>query len=307
MLDITKVKGVKKLIRLNKGIKYLLRLKLSRWLLYLIKNKRLLHLRNPKTYTEKIIHRMYYPLPSFSFLADKLAVRNYVRAKIGDSFLIPVYNIYDEFKYEDFQILPDSFVLKANHGCGFNLIVRNKKNIIIEDIINKVNKWLKIDYSKEYGENQYSNIKRKLFSEMLILDNDNLPTEYKVNCFNNFKGNEFIVVRIISDRFSEIKKALILSDWTAAPFQFKGDHIDYTTEILQHKPDCWEELIIAAKILSNGLGFCRADFYVVGNRIYFSEITLTPLGGYHIVDPARWDLTLGEKFGWPEKDLDFKY
>ena len=41
------------------------------------------------------------------------------------------------------------------------------------------------------------------------------------------------------------------------------------------------EMLEAARILSNPFPLARIDFYIVNDRLYFGEITLTPSGGSH--------------------------
>jgi hypothetical protein len=58
---------------------------------------------------------------------DKYEVREYVRSKgYGDALvrLIGSYRSTDEI---DWDALPDKFVLKCNHGSGYNIIVTDKK------------------------------------------------------------------------------------------------------------------------------------------------------------------------------------
>jgi hypothetical protein len=45
----------------------------------------------------------------------------------------------------------------------------------------------------------------------------------------------------------------------------------------------------------------RVDLYNLDGRIYFGELTFTPLAGYLKLQPESWDLKLGNKWNvWSE-------
>ena len=46
------------------------------------------------------------------------------------------------------------------------------------------------------------------------------------------------------------------------------------------KPKCFDELMEVAGKLGKGQPVARVDLYVVDNKVYFGEITMTSQGGY---------------------------
>lgn len=270
---------------------------------YLRHTKKFLNSKNTKSFSEKIIYRRIYPLSIFSLLADKIAVREYVKKKVGEKYLIPLYGTYDRITYEDVSHLPESFVLKANHGCGLNKIVLNKSKEDINKLIEEANGWLEIEYSKVFGEKHYEKIKPKLLAEKLILNHNKIPEDYKIHVFNRFdKPEQFIFIQVISDRYEVQKKELFLEDWSSTPFEIVGYAINTETNHTK-KPFYLEEMLNVAKRLSDGFGYCRIDLYAIEESVYFGEMTFTPRGGNFVFNPPNWDLILGDKFGWPEKDF----
>lgn len=270
---------------------------------FFINRKKILNDKNAKTFSEKIIFRRVHPLPVFSLLSDKIAVRDYVKKKVGEEYLVPLYGTYDRLTKEDIEHLPESFVLKANHGCGFNKIVFNKNKEDIDKLIEEANGWLEIDYSKTFGEKHYENIKPKLLAEKLLLNDGKIPEDYKIHVLNRFdKPEQYIFIQVISDRFDHPKKELFLEDWSSPPFEIIG-YATNNGEDCTSKPAYLDEMLNVAKTLSDGFGHCRIDLYVIKDRIYFGEMTFTPRGGNFIFNPPSWDLILGDKFGWPEKDF----
>ena len=84
-----------------------------------------LDLDNPQTYNEKIQWLKLYDRSDLkSMLSDKVRVRSWVAEKIGQEYLTKLYGVYRCASEIDFDALPNRFVLKANHGSGWNAIVR---------------------------------------------------------------------------------------------------------------------------------------------------------------------------------------
>jgi len=86
-----------------------------------------LDLNDPQTYNEKIQWlKLYDSSPLKTTLADKYLVKDWVAERIGDEYIIPTLGVWDSFDDIDFNELPNQFVLKATHGSGMNIIVREK-------------------------------------------------------------------------------------------------------------------------------------------------------------------------------------
>ena len=139
---------------------------------------------NLTTFTEKVQWlKIYDSTPLKSRLADKYAVRRWVADKIGAQYLIPLLGVWDDFDDIDFDELPDQFVLKCNHGCGMNIIVRDKKTFNKQRAREKINAWLAFDLTCLFLELHYTRIKRKILAEQ-FMTNGNLPDliDYKFWC-----------------------------------------------------------------------------------------------------------------------------
>jgi hypothetical protein len=48
-----------------------------------------------------------------------------------------------------------------------------------------------------------------------------------------------------------------------------------------------------AKQLARGFDYIRVDLYLIGQKIYFGEITPFHRGGMSRISPDEWDLKLG--------------
>ena len=83
--------------------------------------KKKVDLSNPKTFNEKIQWCMlnYYPEnPLVVKCADKFAVRDYVASKGLAEKLVPLLGAWKSADDINWDILPEKFVLKCNHGCA---------------------------------------------------------------------------------------------------------------------------------------------------------------------------------------------
>ena len=105
-------------------------------------------LMRPKTFNQKLFYKMLYDRrPLLVTFADKLQAREYVRQKIGGDVLVNLLAVADPPEEIRFDLLPQRFVLKANHGSGFVRIVKNKNLEDESDLLQTCRKWL----SKNYG------------------------------------------------------------------------------------------------------------------------------------------------------------
>ena len=142
--------------------------------------------KSPKTFSEKIQFRKIYDNnPLYSICADKYRVREYVKGKIGEEYLIPLLLVTDRLTEEQWKKLPNQFVAKANHNSGPVQIIRDKSIAKKRDIIKELNNQLKLDYGILSMEKYYSDIPRKIIVEKFLNDiSEKELKDYKFFCFN---------------------------------------------------------------------------------------------------------------------------
>jgi hypothetical protein len=257
------------------------------------------NLAQPKRYSEKIFHRMRHPLPVFTRLADKVAVRSYIADVAGERYLVPAFFTCDEVTRETFEALPDTFVMKANHSAGQTRIVLDKRAEDLDALAALANGWLKSDFWRRQREKHYRQIERKIiFEQALLTDAGEPPDDYKFNVLNPGGAEEpFVFVQYVHDRFKDMTQDFYLVDHTPAPFNFRG--LKASGKPLP-KVDGLDEMLRVAKKLAAPFGFLRVDFYFHEGRVYVGELTATPGAGMYALSPPHWDEMLGDKFGWPE-------
>lgn len=241
----------------------------------------------PITFNEKLQWlKIYNRQEIYVTLADKYAVRDFVAQKIGRRYINELYGVWNNPKDIDFESLPSSFVLKATHGSGMNLIIKDKSQVIQNDIIIKCTGWIKTDYGKKGREWMYSRMKPKVIAEKLILDQEgNIPKDYKVFCFNGTA--RFISVDV--DRFKNQKRCFYDRNWIKQDFTTL--HSIYEGEI--PKPSNLDEILHSAEALSQGITFVRVDFYLT-DKLIFGEMTFFPGNCTEPFFPDKYDFEIGK-------------
>lgn len=253
-----------------------------------------LNLENPKTFTEKLQWLKIHDRRNIhTICADKYAVREYIKNKIGEEYLIPlefVTNNPNEIVPEN---LPDyPVIIKSTHASGRYIFVKDKSQIDWVDLRKTLKIWLKENYYYKLREWQYKNIPPAIIVEKLLFDKSGkIPYDFKIHCFN---GNiEFIEVH--EERLTEHKKVHYDVNWNV--LKFKSHFIEGTPT---EAPVTFEKMKEIAKTLSKEFSFVRIDLYELDNKIYFGEMTFHPGSGFRAYDPVEQDLILGEKLILPE-------
>lgn len=239
---------------------------------------------SPKDLNEKIQWMKFYSdTTQWSRLSDKYRVREYIKEKGLESLLVKLYGVWDNAEDIDWSSLPTSFVMKVNNGSGDVLICREGiKSLNIPDITRKYNDLLKSKFWRLFAEPHYSIIKPCIIAEeMLDCSNQCIPTDslidYKVWCFS---GKPFCIWTCYNRTPETVEVGAYDLEWNYHEEWSVFTHHYVKAKKRLPKPMCLEQMLHDAAILSNDFPEVRVDFYVVGNNLYFGEMTFTSKGGY---------------------------
>lgn len=248
-----------------------------------------LNLNNPQTFSEKLNWlRLYYLKPIKSKLADKYEVRDYISKIFGKEMLIPLLGVYNKVKEIDFSALPDKFVLKANHGSGWNIVCRDKSKLDIETTKRLLKFWLKTNYYKINRSWEYKNIPPRIICEKFITSPGKTDLDdYKIHCFN---GEPKYIQHIIGRGSGQTQHRFYNTSWQPQEFTFTNPLYEGVVE----KPQELQKLLDVAKRLAEGWPFVRIDLYLVDKNIYFGEITFHPVNGMDKFFPSKYNQIWGE-------------
>lgn len=250
-----------------------------------------LNLDHPTGFNEKLQWlKLHDRNPAYTRMVDKCAVKEYVAEKIGEQYIIPTLGIWDDPEQIDFDALPEQFVLKCNHNSGLGMcICQNKSMLNISKVKQGLRKGLKQKYYLYGREWPYKNVQPCILAEEYLEIPSGIELiDYKFMCFHG----KVKCIFTCTDRFSEdgLKVTFFDLEWNVMPFE---RHYPKSSQPIP-KPVHFEQMLVLAEILSDGIPFLRVDFYEVDQKIYFGELTFYPGSGFEEFSPPEWDNKLGE-------------
>lgn len=230
-------------------------------------------LSDPKDINEKILWLEYFTdTRLWSRLADKYSVREYVRNRIGEEYLVPLLGHWGKAEDIDFDTLPKSFVIRPNNGSYDTIIVNDKNEIDVEEIRRRLSDSLKHKFGLENAEPHYLRIKPCIIAEALLkTDEPHGLTDYKIWCFG---GKPYCIMVCLNRDPITHHANLIYYDlqWNRMPECLS---IPFRNDESCPKPESLQKMLELATKLSTGFPQVRVDMYNVNGKIYFGEMTFT--------------------------------
>jgi hypothetical protein len=248
-----------------------------------------LDLANPRTFTEKLFKRKLmanrHGNPVFTRLADKYLVRDYVSEKIGADYLVDLLWHGTDPKSIPFDSLPPKCIVKTNHGSGGNIVLQDP--VDRNHVVNTLHRWLKDNYYWVGHEYWYYKIKPQIVVEQFLDDGHaDGPLDYRFWCFSG--RPEIIQV----DNHAHSINQFYDPDWNRLLLRYR----DGVAEFDIHAPENLSEMLLLASKLSSDFDYVRVDLYNIKGKIYFGELTFTPVAGLLKFKPESWDMILGQKW-----------
>ena len=266
---------------------------LKYWVIY----HKWINWKDPKAFTEKLQWMKLYAFrPEYVEMVDKVKVKEYIRKKLGDEYVIPLLGVWKSEKDIDFDTLPDRFALKCNHDSGTIVVCSDKSALDKEKTRKILGKALRTNYYLTGREKPYKYVERRIFAEQFLQNEGiNELLDYKFFCFDGVPR----ITKIDYGRAVAHHANYYDMDMNLLPFGVVTSH---PTDRVFTKPDNFGEMVDIAKKLSAGIPFVRVDLYDVGGKIYFGELTFYPTSGFNPFTDYNWDLRLGEWLKLPPKN-----
>lgn len=246
-----------------------------------------LNLDKPKSLNEKLqwLKLREWPYNSKAIqCADKYLVRSYIKSIGKQDILNDLIDVWEKPSDIRWDKLPNKFVLKCNHGCGYNIICKDKNELSESETISKLEKWMNEDFSKFNAEPHYSRIPRKIICEKFL---EGEVINYNIYIFNG-KAVFFSVAGGLADGIGE-HLTYYNADGTIASFKNRA----YPSKVGELTP-LLPEMIKTAEYLAKGFPMVRVDLFDINGKIVFSEMTFTPGGALIPIEPVSSDYELGK-------------
>lgn len=209
-----------------------------------------------------------------ALLTDKAHAKSIAEARLAPEQSIPTLWLGEQLP--DVAPWPMPFIVKANHGCGQFVVVRNGDDY--EAAKAAAPRWLARAYGGWLDEWHYGAARRLVLVEPYIGGAD-LPLDYKVYVF----GGRAALVQVHSERGARHRWSQYDLDWQ--PLSNDPIAVD--------APDCLPAMIAAAEAMGEGETFVRVDFYCEGGALKFGEFCLYPGSGLDPFTPDQLDVDLG--------------
>lgn len=259
---------------------------------------RALNTEDPKTYTEKLQWlKLYDRRDQYTRMADKCEAKEYIEEKIGPGHTAKVIGVWDKTEDIDFDVLPESFVLKCTHCSGGMLLCRNKTDADLSAAIKEINSRLKENYYYRFREWPYKNIHPRVIAEEYLQQSESKTetlTDYKFFCFNG----EPKIMYIAKENSKADDVFFYDMDFNRLP-----DIMYRSGSFPPAKPETFEEMKTIAAKLSAGVPHLRVDLYEINGRVYCGELTFFPNAGFAKLISDEWENKMGGWIELPEKNI----
>ena len=190
-------------------------------------------------------------------------------------------------KYDDIIYCVDT----VSSAGGMKIEV-DKSNIDIPSIIKEVNSWRNKKLYVISREWAYRGAKQsRIVVEKFLEDKSNSDgsiNDYKFLCFDG----KFRYLWVDTGRYSNFKRGWW--DENLKPIKVRDNRPIMDPPIAL--PENINEMIKLSEKLSSGFPHARIDWYNIGGKIIFGEITFYSWSGYSVFDPDSFDFEMGKYF-----------
>ncbi len=248
---------------------------------------RFIDMKNPKRFTEKLqVLKLCGGLEAHSDWVDKVIAKDRVAAILGDKWITPTLWCGAELPPREERTWPTPYLIKANHGSGWNIHVDSDADKDWPAIERTCAHWLRQRWHPHLLERQYAGIVPQLLVEPRIGDASESPPDYKFWVFAGRVENVTITV----ERSIGRKVAAFDRDWNRRDVTYAG-LAQPSGDV--PRPQHFAQMRDAAETLGRAFRHASIDFYDLPAGPKFGEVTLTPSSGYESLEPDSYDLMLG--------------
>lgn len=267
-------------------------LRLSRYLLLLQEYRRIPRIAKPRTFNEKVNHRIVYDRREILRIASsKVDSKAYVE-QLGTGVYVPrTYWVGTDIDELAGLRVATQWVLKASHRSG-RLIHGNPGPIDPRQLELDVAEWLA---DAEYAGNRlwgYREVRKELILEERVGAPESFPDDLKFFVFDG----RVEMIQVDHARGVNHTRNLYTATWQALDWVYT-----WPRGPVEEPPENLAQLLEIAKELGAGFDFVRVDLYNVDGQPVFGELTVYPGAGLSPWPPAL-DFALGDKWILPSHE-----
>ncbi|MDQ3471184.1 MAG: polysaccharide biosynthesis protein [Pseudomonadota bacterium] len=230
----------------------------------------------PRRFTEWVQWRKLHDrCPDRALLTDKSHSKRVAAEILGNAMVVPTLWTGCTLPAEPRWPMP--FVVKANHGCGQFIVVRDRADWARARV--KAPRWVASRYGAALCEWHYAAAAPGLIVEPYFGGPNALAVDFKIYVF----GGRAEMVQVHAERARHHRWSQFDRNWQLLS----------RTQSAQGKPASLDAMIAASERLGAGHDFLRVDFYEVEGRPLFGEFCLFPGSGLDPFDPVSLDDELG--------------
>ena len=249
---------------------------------------RLPNLGHPKTFSEKIAYRKLYDRdPRMPPLVDKIVSKELMAARFGPDFIIPTLATFESEKEIDFGALPYPCVVKANHGSGMNIFLKQQPENE-KEVRRQLRRFLRYDHYKTSEEWAYSQVHKRPLVEPFIDGGEHGLIDYK---FHTFGGRVF-AIQVDVDRYTNHGRCFFDSTWKRMRFELLYPKASYDI----FPPGALDKMLYYAEYIGEGFSYVRVDLYEIEGEVKFGEATFYPGAGLENFRPPEFEVLVGEQW-----------
>lgn len=209
-------------------------------------------------------------------LCSKWADKYYAQSHIAPELKIPTPFMhlggpidFDTCK----KYLQPGMIVKMTHGSGWNIKVNTVNDKVIEHVVQKIAEWSNLKYAYIAGyEAQYEKMPAGVLFQKILVDT---PTDYGFWCINgNIEG-----ISLTKKLGKNLEEYIAFVDKEGKQNPWYIGVKPAMDNLNKKQKEMIDSMIPYVEIMAKPFDFVRVDFYYVGGRPYFGEMTFTPCSG----------------------------
>ena len=245
-------------------------------------------LNNPQTLSEKVTWlKLHGATPLHRRCADKIAVRDWVAARVGPEVLNRAILITENPADITPDVIPDRrFVVKANMDTGSVLLCHDRARFDWDACRARMAEALARPFWRIQRERQYRGIRPAIIVEHMLDPDDPAIglTDHRILCLHG--EPQFVEVTVVPP--GALYCAVYSLDWVRLPIQVMAEASNSAVLPFElPRPGGLDRMLDIARRLSAPFPLVRVDLYETGRRVVFGELTFTPSAGLERIE-ARW-------------------